>query len=103
VYVNGAQLNEPYAHHRPDMQSFETWQNDFGPVTIPRGRIFVMGDNRDLSLDSRSPDVGPVDVKDVVAKPLYVVVYRPGYRPESAPAPAPAIPEATNRGGREIR
>ena len=99
VYVNGAQLNEPYAHHRPDMQSFETWQNDFGPVTIPSGRIFVMGDNRDLSLDSRSPDVGPVDVKDVVAKALYVVVYRPGYLPASDPA----IPEVTNRGGREIR
>jgi len=99
VYVDGAQLNEPYAHHRPAMQSFEPWQNNFGPITIPPGRIFVMGDNRDFSLDSRSPDVGPVDIKDVVAKPLYVVFYRPGYRPDTDPA----IPEVANREGRKIR
>jgi signal peptidase I len=99
VYVNGSQLNEPRAHHRPDMPSFETWQNNFGPVTLPPGRIFVMGDNRDLSLDSRSPEVGPVDVKDVVARPLYVVIYRPGYMPDSEPA----VPEVANRSGREIR
>jgi signal peptidase I len=99
VYLNGAQLNEPYAHHRPEVQSFETWQNNFGPVTIPAGKVFAMGDNRDLSLDSRSPDVGPVAVKDVVARPLYVYAYRPGYMPDSNPA----IPEVANRSGRKIR
>jgi signal peptidase I len=99
VYVNGIQLNEPYAHHLPTMQSYESWQNNFGPVTIPPDRIFLMGDNRDFSLDSRSPDVGPVDVKDVVAKALYVVVYWPGTLPDTDPA----IPEVTNRNGREIR
>src|SRR5258708_3660159 len=93
VYVNRSQPHETYAHHPHSMQSFESWRNDFGPVTIPQGKLFVMGDNRDVSLDSRSPDIGMVDVKDVVAKALYVIAYRPRESPDKAPA----IPESTNR------
>jgi signal peptidase I len=46
----------------------------FGPTTIPSGKFFVMGDNRDISLDSRSADFGLVDARSIVGKPLY------GYR-----------------------
>jgi signal peptidase I len=98
VYVNGVQLNEPYAHH-VTAQPMVPWINDFGPVTIPQGKLFVMGDNRDISLDSRSPDYGLADIKDVIAKPLYVIFYR---RDQSVDTD-PAIPEDTNRGGKEIR
>lgn len=77
VSVNGTQLNEPYARHlSPDYQ-FEPWLHDFGPFTLPPGKLFVMGDNRDISLDSRSPDYGPVDVRDIVGKPLYVITHFP--------------------------
>jgi signal peptidase I len=99
VYVNGTQLNEPYAHHLPALRRFESWQTDFGPFTIPPGKLFVMGDNRDISLDSRSPDYGPVEIKDVKAKPLYVILYR---RDKSVDT-EPAIPEVTDRNGKEIR
>jgi signal peptidase I len=68
VSVNGKPLDEPYVIHSgyapPEM-------NDFGPLKVPAGKIFVMGDNRDISLDSRSPEVGPVDVKSLRGVVIY--------------------------------
>lgn len=43
------------------------------PVVVPKGYIFVMGDNRGNSLDSRSDKVGFIDVRDVIGKALYVI------------------------------
>lgn len=46
--------------------------DDFGPVTVPQGHVFMMGDNRDDSLDSRFPaaagGVGMVPVEDLVGR-----------------------------------
>ncbi|BCS35612.1 signal peptidase I [Luteitalea sp. TBR-22] len=58
VYVNGTALDEPYVHYllppRPDgeMTAFDK-RETYGPVTVPEGHLFVMGDNRDNSQDSR--------------------------------------------------
>jgi signal peptidase I len=48
VFINGRQLNEPYID--ADRRQFGS---EFGPVTVPQGGYFVMGDNREASCDSR--------------------------------------------------
>jgi signal peptidase I len=61
---------EPYVEHL-DSQTPD-WMNNFGPITISNGKCFVMGDNRDVSFDSRSSDFGLIDNGSIVGKPLYV-------------------------------
>jgi len=69
VYVDGEALEEPYVVHtgNPALQLTQ-----FGPVRVPKGMLFLMGDNRDVSYDSRMPQFGLVDQSTIVGKPLYI-------------------------------
>lgn len=68
VYVDGEALYEPYTA----APTFEP--EDFtGEVTVPEGCIFVMGDNRNASTDSRSSLIGMVDKRCVIGKVLLVI------------------------------
>ena len=65
VYVNGEVLDEPYINEPLN-------KNEIITVTIPEGYLFVMGDNRNNSLDSRSSEIGLIDVeKEVVGKAIF--------------------------------
>lgn len=60
VYVNDVLLEEPYINN--------DGYNTIFYESIPDDYYFVMGDNRLLSLDSRSPDIGLISIDDVVGK-----------------------------------
>ncbi len=67
VYVNGVALQEDYINE-------STLTNDGAfvyPITIPEGYVFVMGDNRNHSTDSRSSAVGLIAVEDVLGKAFF--------------------------------
>jgi len=81
VSVDGKQISEPYVIHSMTNPDYE--MNNFGPEKVPEGKLFVMGDNRDNSLDSRSSLIGPVEVSQLRGKPLYML---PGPKGNSATA-----------------
>jgi signal peptidase I len=67
VYVNGDAIEEPYLTQPTD---------DFNKTIVPEGRLFVMGDNRGNSLDSRF-SLGMVPIDNVIGK-AEIVIWPPG-------------------------
>jgi signal peptidase I len=70
VFVNGTEQDEPYVEHIGGRGGQEDWMNIFGPITIPQGKCFVMGDNRDVSLDSRY--WGFIPNGNVIGRPMFI-------------------------------
>ena len=68
VYVDGEPLEEDY------IMEPTTNKIDFiGPQTVPEGCVFVMGDNRNASTDSRKTEIGMVDSRLILGKAYFVV------------------------------
>lgn len=102
VLVNGEPLDEPYI-----LDNDAPNERDFGPVTVPPGRLFVMGDHRAVSEDSRKlidedPKFkGTVPIDSIIGRAVFIV-YPPDHwtglgDPDlfaTVPQPAQALPDS---------
>ena len=65
VTVNGKTLEEPYIRELTLLDEGQTF-----PLTVPQGKLFLMGDNRCQSKDSRSPVIGCIVERDILGKAI---------------------------------
>ena len=69
VYVDEVPIEEDY------INDITTTKLDFiGPQTVPEGCVFVMGDNRNMSTDSRKTEIGMVDSRLIIGK-VYCILF----------------------------
>lgn len=66
VLVNGEIIEEPYVHNK----AFGECDIEL-PYQVPEDRVFVMGDDRDVSIDSRNTSIGPVAKEQIVGRIIY--------------------------------
>ena len=76
VYVDGIALDEPYANTPTNL-----FEGTSFPLTVEKGHVFVLGDNRNDSLDSRSSNIGQIDKRELLGKAIFLAV--PGVNNET--------------------
>ena len=69
VYVDGVALDEEYTL-TPTNQS----EGMIFPLTVDEGCVFVMGDNRNNSKDSRDPEIGLIDCREILGKAIFLAL-----------------------------
>ena len=74
VYVNGNPMDEPYTNTPTNLYEGVNF-----PLIVDEGCIFVMGDNRNESKDSRSTEIGQIDKREILGKAIFL--FMPGRDP----------------------
>ena len=76
VYVDGVALNEPYINNLTTLSEGVNF-----PLVVEDGCVFVLGDNRGRSQDSRSPQIGQIDKREILGKAFFL--FLPGINEET--------------------
>ena len=76
VFVDGKALDEPYTNTPTNLAEGMTF-----PLTVEKGQLFVMGDNRNESKDSRDPHIGLIDEREILGRAIFLAL--PGVNPET--------------------
>ena len=69
VYVDGVALEEDYT-----LTPTNTYEGVEFPLVVEEGCVFVMGDNRNVSKDSRSPDIGLIDKREILGRAVFLII-----------------------------
>lgn len=69
VYVDGQALDEPYTYTPTTTHGATQF-----PLVVEEGCLFVMGDNRSISRDSRYMEIGQIDCREVIGKAVFLVM-----------------------------
>ncbi|MBQ5608522.1 MAG: signal peptidase I [Oscillospiraceae bacterium] len=69
VYVDGVALSEPYTNTPTNL-----FEGVSFPLVVDKGCVFVMGDNRNDSKDSRNPQIGQIDRREILGKALILAL-----------------------------
>ena len=69
VYVDGVSLIEPYLNTPTNVSGTLSF-----PLEVSEGCVFVMGDNRNVSKDSRYAQIGLIDTREILGKAIFLVL-----------------------------
>lgn len=69
VYVDGEALKEDYTYTPTNV-----YEGTNFPLTVDEGCVFVMGDNRNISKDSRNPEIGLIDCREILGKAILLFI-----------------------------
>ncbi len=69
ISVDGTALSEPYIREETHLSEGTEF-----PLTVPEGCVFLMGDNRNDSRDSRDPLLGAVDTRNLIGRAVFLLV-----------------------------
>ena len=80
VYVNGQALEEDYTYTATNIEEGMEF-----PLIVSEGCVFAMGDNRNRSRDSRYPDIGLIDQREILGKAVFLIYPGVGEEPYGGP------------------
>ena len=91
VYVDGKALDEPYTYTPTNYA-----EGMIFPITVEEGCVFALGDYRNNSRDSRDPDIGHIDRREILGKAIFLIFPGTGEGENESPRDYSRIGVLTN-------